>query len=183
MNEKLEIIKLRDDGASFAKIARERNMNESSVRSLYKRREKLRLQASTANPSQQNLILISRTRTFEKMERLLSLWVLDLDHRAIPVGKRQIQNKARSLYMHVYANLEDKSEFEMNQKDFVASNGWFENYKKRHDIKSVKLIGEAKSADQQAAKTYPQELQTIIDEGGYSEDQIFNVDEAGKVFI
>ena len=179
----MAIIKLKEDGASFAKIAREKNMNESSVRSLYNRRDKLRLQASTANPSQKNLILIARTRAFEKMEKLLSLWVLDLDHRAIPVGKRQIQKKARSLYFHVYENLEDKSEFEMNQKEFVASNGWFENYKKRHDIKSVKLLGEAKSADQKAANTYPQELQTIIDEGGYSDAQIFNVDEAGKVII
>ena len=35
IQEKLEIIELRNNGASFAKIAREKGMNESSVRTIY----------------------------------------------------------------------------------------------------------------------------------------------------
>ena len=106
---------------------------------------------------------------------MLALWILDLDQRGQPVCKCQIQTKARSLNAGVKANLNDISEKEQKET-FTASNGWFERFKERQDIKSVKLQGEAKSADVEGAKSYLPELQKIIDNGGYSESQIFNVD-------
>ena len=99
LEEKLEIIKLRENGVSFTQIGRDKNMNESSVRTLYGRREKLKLQATLANSAQHSGILISkieRTRSMEKMESLLSLWVQDLDKKGILVGANQIQTKAKS---------------------------------------------------------------------------------------
>ena len=149
LEEKLEIIKLRENGVSFSKIGRNKNMNESSVRTLYRRREKLRSQAT--NPLQHNAIIVTtRTRSMEEMESLLSLWVQDLDQRGILVGKKEIQTKARSLYLQVKDNFEDKTETEIKET-FVASNGWFHLFKKRHDKKIVNVYGKAKSADRYAA--------------------------------
>ena len=133
LEEKLEIIKLRENGVSFTQIGRDKNMNESSVRTLYGRREKLKLQATLANSAQHSGILISkieRTRSMAKMESLLSLWVQDLDKKGILVGAIQIQTKAKSLYLHVKENFEDKTEAEIKET-FGASNGWFYNYKKK----------------------------------------------------
>ena len=174
LQEKLEIIRLRDTGMSWTKIGNEKGMNESSVRTIYRRKDKLKLQASTTNPSQTNAVYMDRTPTMEKTENLLSLWVLDLEQRGIAVGKSQIQTKARSLFLTLKGNLVNPTLAE-SKESFVASNGWFENFKRRHEIKSVKLAGEAKSADLNAAKQYPAELQKVIEEGSYSEDQIFNV--------
>ena len=174
LEEKLEIIRLRDTGMSWTLIGRNKGMNESSVRTIYRRKEKLKQQASTTNPSQTNAVFMDRTPTMENTERLLSLWVLDLEQRGIAVGKSQIQTKARSLFLTLKGNLVNPTTAQSNES-FVASNGWFENFKRRHEIKNVKLAGEAKSADLNAAKEYPAELQKLIEEGNYSEDQIFNV--------
>ena len=67
MEEKLEIIKLRENGVSSTKIGSDKNIAESSDCTIYGKREKLQFQATLANPSQ------NRTRSMDKMESLLSL--------------------------------------------------------------------------------------------------------------
>ena len=42
LNEKLEIIDMRDNGASWTKIAQEKNMAESTVRSIYAKKDEIR---------------------------------------------------------------------------------------------------------------------------------------------
>ena len=146
LKEKLEIIKLRDNGVSSVKIARDRNIAESSVRTIYLKKVKLQFQGTLANPSQ------NRTRSMDIMESLLSLWIQNLDQRKILVGTKQIQAKAKSLYLHVKENLENKTEAEMKET-FVASNGWLQQYKKRHHINIAKITGKAKSGDHWNAGT------------------------------
>jgi hypothetical protein len=43
----------------------------------------------------------------------------------------------------------------------------------------LRLNGEAASADNDAASTYPAQLAQLIEEGGYCARQILNVDETG----
>ena len=70
------------------------------------------------------------------------------------------------------------TEKETNE-EFKGSSGWWWNFCNKMDLKSETLHGEAASADHEKAKEYPDKLRKIIEEGGYTEDQIFNVDEAG----
>ena len=44
------------------------------------------------------------------------------------------------------------------------------------------MSGEIRSADSEAAQTYPDQLKEIIDEGGYSPEQIYNAYETGLCY-
>ena len=70
------------------KIARDRDIAESSVRVIYSKKDKLQFQGTLANPSQ------NRTRSMDIMESLLTLWIQNLDQRRILIGIKQIQAKA-----------------------------------------------------------------------------------------
>ena len=87
--------------------------------------------------------------------------IRDLVERKFPVDTNNIHLKALELFTNVKANLKDKTEKEEAEK-FLGSKGWFENFKKRHEIRSTNLRGEAASADVEAAKKFIPEFLGLI---------------------
>ena len=134
--DKLDILNMHDDGVSFVEIGRLKNMSESTVRLMYKRKDKIRAQAACGTPTNSTAIFTSRSRMLEETEKQLSLWILDLDQRGSRVLKSQIKNHARSLFLQIQESLEDKTEKEAKEI-FKASNGWFERFKKRNEIERI----------------------------------------------
>uniref|UniRef100_A0A5S6QAC9 HTH CENPB-type domain-containing protein n=1 Tax=Trichuris muris TaxID=70415 RepID=A0A5S6QAC9_TRIMR len=89
------------------------------------------------------------------VEHLLAIWTEDCNQKRIPLDKAAIQAKARNLFSAVQARIGEVD----SGVNFLASNG------------------EAASADSKAAAQFPATLRGIIEEGSYTDRQIFNVDE------
>ena len=68
--EKLEIIKLRDEGASWVKIAQEKKTNESSIRTIYKNKDRILSQGKIANLKKYIPLLPSVTKLETGFRRL-----------------------------------------------------------------------------------------------------------------
>ncbi|GBN33005.1 Tigger transposable element-derived protein 4 [Araneus ventricosus] len=67
-----------------------------------------------------------------------------------------------------------------SNSEFKASNGWLENFKKRHNIAFRKLCGENASIDASSCKEWLSELPYLLKD--YKADDVFNADKTGFFF-
>ncbi|KAF2354416.1 HTH CenpB-type DNA-binding domain, partial [Trinorchestia longiramus] len=84
----------------------------------------------------------------------------------LTVGRNLIKEKAMKLaeLMHI--------------PDFMASDGWLNNFKKRHGITLKTVQGEAGAVDSQSLLEWQQQvLRPLLRQ--FSTDDVFNLDETG----
>ncbi|GFT68229.1 tigger transposable element-derived protein 1 [Trichonephila clavipes] len=86
--------------------------------------------------------------------------------------------KALKFYKELKESEPSTSSCESNPQ-FSASTGWLTGFIKRHSFHNLKIKGEVASADEEAARKYPEKLAKIIKDGEYCAHQVFNADETG----
>lgn len=159
-----------------ADVARMLNLPATTVRTIFKTSQAIKKRAALASSLTSVYLTRLQSSVMVKMERLLSLWIDDLNKKKIPVSQQLIQEKALSLYDDLKAA--EGEDAPTRKREFVASRGWFDRFKRRFNLHYLKLSGEVATADEAAAAAcFREELKKIVDEGGYSAKQIFNVDE------
>ncbi|XP_053547680.1 tigger transposable element-derived protein 1-like [Bombina bombina] len=173
LEKKMEVIRRMEDGETHANVCRDLKLPPSTVTTIIKNANRIKESIQHATPVSVAHVRYSRSKLLEKMEQLLSLWVDDLNKKNIPMSQAVITDKAKSIF-------EDLKKKEGGDDDtFLGSKGWFMRFKSRSKCRSMKLTGEATSADVEAAALFPAEFQAIVQEGNYPPDLIFNVDETG----
>ncbi|XP_054746093.1 tigger transposable element-derived protein 1-like [Anastrepha obliqua] len=112
------------------------------------------------------------------MEKALVMWIEDKSQKRIPIDGIAIKQTALRIYKRI-KEVEPGTSSQSKQPEFSASTGWMTGFFKRHALHNVKIKGETASADELAAKKFPEKLRKIIEDGGYTPDQVWNVDESG----
>ena len=98
-----------------------------------------------------------------------------MNRRMVPVEGNVLRQKA----LNLHEDFQKKDGTEEETKPFTASRGWLHRFRNRFNLKNIKIIGEAESADEEVAATFRSELKEIIKEGKYDPRQVFNCDETG----
>lgn len=172
LHVKLEVLRRFEEGEKLTQIARALGLATSTVASIRVNKDKIRANSQASTPVSAKQLTRCRGVVMGHMERLLSLWIEEQRRRHLPVSTLLIQDQARRLF----AQLQHEQGSGAQAETFGASNGWFARFKARHH---VLLTEEPAVADAQAAARYPSVLRSVLDEGGYSPHQVFNVDETG----
>ncbi|CAM4653484.1 unnamed protein product [Lepidochelys kempii] len=118
-----------------------------------------------------------RDKILVKTEKALNLWLEDMNRKRMPIDGNTLREKA----LRLYALFKPPTEAGQpsDEKEFKASQGWLNSFRNRFNLKNVQTTGEAASANEEAAKAYPEQLKKIIEEKGYLLKQVFSADETG----
>ncbi|KAL7306176.1 hypothetical protein TKK_0001621 [Trichogramma kaykai] len=171
LSDKIKVLDLLKNGEIVAAVARKFDVNESTIRTIRKNKEKI-FQSVQQLGQYAKQVKTSRNVNLEKMEEMLILWIQDVIRRNIPLCQAAVQQQAQDFY----AYLEEKNP---TGDIFLASRGWFHRYRERYSLHNVRFSGESASADHDAARNYPPELRAIIREKNLVPSQILNADETG----
>ncbi|KAK1327371.1 hypothetical protein QTO34_014991 [Cnephaeus nilssonii] len=170
-----DLIRCSEKGETPTNIGRLLGQSPTTVSTIINDQMRVLEHVKGSAPRKSTVVTEQRSGLIIDMERLLVLWLEEQYQRRIPVSLTLIQEKAKCLFEALKKQKGKGSESE----EFVASKGWFMRFKARANLHNLKLPGEAASDDAKAAGDFPSALAEIIMEGGYCDQQVFNVHETG----
>ena len=107
----------------------------------------------------------SRPSEFAEVNKALHEWYLITCSKNIYPGGPQLTEKAKEIAKH------------LKIPNFKGSRGWLAKWKKRYNIKRVKVCGESGEVSGETVDSWKERLPEIC--SGYSKEDIWNMDESG----
>ncbi|GFV73091.1 tigger transposable element-derived protein 1 [Trichonephila clavipes] len=177
-NENCNFISLRKRRRIYGYIGKHFKLGESTVRAIKKNEAAIRKSIISGTKLSTKFASYTRDVLLERTERAIAIWFEEQVQRRIPVSGYLIQEKALQFYKSMKQS-EPSTSTSQAGKEFSASKGWLTGFLKRNALHNIKITGESATADEGAAKIFPEELAKFIEDGDYSADQVFNADETG----
>lgn len=161
-SKKLDILKELDSNtSSITELSLKYGIDARTIRNWRQHRPKLE-ELSRSNSKLQRKR--KRKIPFEPLEKALATWYTKMRQRSVPVNGPLIQAKA----------LELSKEMDISE-NFVASEGWFSNWKARHGIGSLKVCDQKMSDNVEIANVEAADIEI-------SNIKITNAEELNKDF-
>ncbi|CAM5112945.1 unnamed protein product [Natator depressus] len=177
LEEKLAVLDLLRDSMSVSNVARKYGCNKSSIRAIKIREREIHQAMASSAPITAKVTSQVHDKTLEETEKALNLWLEDMNRKHVPIDGNMLQEKALSLYALFKPPAKEGQP--SDEKEFKASQGWLNSFRNRFNLKNMQTTGEAASANEEAAKAYPEQLKKIIEDKGFLPEQVFNADETG----
>ncbi|GBM18126.1 Tigger transposable element-derived protein 4 [Araneus ventricosus] len=165
IEDKVKFIRKLQNGKSQSAICKEFSLPKSTVATIWKSRD------SIISAYEKNINGCKRLRKAEKenVEEALFKWFTLKRSKNLPITGTILQEKANE-----FAAL-------FEEKSFVCSNGWVDRFKKWHNIRSSKVVGEATSVCSSDINHWMVNFWPDIIRN-YDEKDIFNTDETGLFY-
>ncbi|UYV70519.1 hypothetical protein LAZ67_7003393 [Cordylochernes scorpioides] len=104
---------------------------------------------------------------YENVDKAVNIWYESQRLSGVPIRGIELQTAAS----HFASKL--------NNTTFKASGGWLSRYRARHNLKNKRVVGEAFSADEDAANRFKDDFHKLMTDKKYELFQIYNADETG----
>lgn len=131
---KQQIIQLVDSGQSKTQVAAKFNLNESTVRAIYKRKNQIvNYEPGTGKLSEQGPIH-SVSEAIREMERHLAVWIIECNKGLVPVTQNEIITRAKEIYTRLRGFAKDSSD-----ASFTAAPGWFNRFRNRVKLRRARV--------------------------------------------
>ena len=166
LKQKVDVIKTADSNPkiSVRKLAEIYDCGKTQISSILKDRQSI-LELFEANVASDSVSSRKRTRPCEysDINKALHEWYLLACTKIIyPVGS-QLCEKAKQIAER------------FQKPEFKASNGWLDRWKKRYNIKHVKINGESGEVSGATVDSWKERLPELLQ--GYASENIWNLDE------
>lgn len=172
LEQKVEIIQQLDRSVQAKRVAQNFGVSESTISSIKKNKEKIL--ASVAESVHEVKKKTLHKPQNEEMEKQLYNWFEFQRSKQCPISADLIKAKAKDIFRKIHPEKEESA--------FVASNGWFDRFKRRHGIRFLTVSGEKLSADLSHITPFIHRLRGKMHEMGITENQLYNADESALFY-
>ncbi|XP_024943536.1 jerky protein homolog-like [Cephus cinctus] len=167
--EKLNILDKLDEGICPTEIANQFGVSRTCVYNLKSSKKKFEALATSSN-AQLLQAKSFKTAKDKVLDDAVYLWFCQKRSLDEPISGPLLCEKARVLNEKLNGDRSDS---------FKASNGWLNNFKRRHGIHHLCVQGERLSSDTESANTFVDEFKRFVEDNGYTKRNIYNADESG----
>lgn len=167
LEDRIKVVRMNTAGKSCRKIAEELCVGKTQIQKIIQDKHLIQTEIASGSNLEKKYAKVRKTGN-EDLNLTMFEWFCEVRSRNIPITGKLIQEKARGLAV------------ERGMHDFKASNGWLESFKRRNNIRSAVISGEANDVDQSTVDDWTRCLSSICE--GYAPQNIFNADETGLYY-
>lgn len=172
LEDKVKILKKLDENVRANRLALDFGVSTSAISQIKKQKEQIYEAVSESDQEAKKKTL--HKAEYDEMETKLYGWFLKQRERNCPINGPIFKAKARDIFKSVYP--------EKEEKNFLASDGWFRNFKRRRGLRFLKVCGEILSSDTTAITPFVHQFRAKIDEMQLTNEQLYNADESALFY-